>query len=161
MRPLRHGLMIAAAIMILDQITKWVIIERVMSPPRLIEVTGFFDLVMTWNRGVSFGMLNRESDWNVPLLTGLALVIVSGLLVWLRKATTPWIIWAIGLIIGGALGNVIDRLRFGAVADFLSFHLGGYYWPAFNLADSAISVGAGLLILDSLFLSKESTKNTP
>jgi signal peptidase II len=161
MRPLRLGLAIAAVVLALDQITKWVIIERVMSPPRLIEVTGFFDLVMAWNRGVSFGMLNRQSDWNAPLLIGLALVIVAGLLVWLRKATTHWVVWAIGLIVGGALGNVIDRFRFGAVADFLSFHLGEYYWPAFNLADSAISLGAGLLILDSLFLSKESTKNTP
>ena len=113
---------------------------------------------MAWNKGVSFGMLNQDSPWNAPLLSVLALVISGFLLNWLRKSEGWWIPLCLGLIIGGALGNVIDRLRFGAVADFLYFHIGEYYWPAFNLADSGISVGATLLIWDALFRGKESPK---
>ncbi|MBF0168697.1 MAG: signal peptidase II [Alphaproteobacteria bacterium] len=156
--PLRLGLGIAALVLVLDQISKWLIIELVMNPPRLLPIGPFLDIVMAWNKGVSFGMLNQESPWNAPLLSALALVISGFLVNWLRKSEGWWIPSSLGLIIGGAIGNVIDRIRFGAVADFLYFHLGEFYWPAFNLADSGISIGAVMLIWDALFRGKESPK---
>lgn len=145
------GLGFGLVVLIADQITKWWILEIVMRPPRVIEVTSFFNLVLTWNRGVSFGLFNTDSPWNQWTLSALALVIVTILLVWLWRAETRWLSIALGLVIGGALGNVVDRVRFGAVVDFLDVHAAGWHWPAFNVADSAICVGAVLLVLDSLF----------
>jgi signal peptidase II len=158
-RSLAHGLGLAAAVVALDQITKWWILEHVMQPPRVIEITSFFNLVMTWNRGVSFGLFNTDSPYNALVLSGVALVIVAALLVWLARATHALMSWGLGLIIGGAIGNLIDRLRFGAVADFLDVHAWGWHWPAFNVADAAITVGVVLLIGDSLFGSASDRKN--
>lgn len=168
-RSLRLGLGLAALIMVLDQITKWWVVELVMRPegvldtpfysPVRIEVLPFFDLVMAWNRGVSFGMFNNDGQWNALILSVLSVAIAIGLSLWLRKATARIEILALGGIIGGALGNVIDRVRWGAVADFLDVHVMGYHWPAFNVADSAITVGAVLLVLDALLAKSSSTKN--
>ncbi len=155
----RQGLIFAAAVLVLDQLIKWWVVAHVMQPSRVIEVTPFFNLVMAWNRGVSFGMFNNASAANVWILTVLALGIVAALLVWLRKAEGRAVQIAIGLIVGGALGNVIDRMRFGAVADFLDFHVLGFHWPAFNVADGAITLGAIALVLDSLFTKPEKPKN--
>ncbi len=157
-RPLAIGLAIAAAIVCFDQLTKWWIVEIVMKPPRVIEVTPFFNLVMGWNRGISFGFFNNDSplnSWVLPLVT---LIIVCFLAVWLVRARDVLICTSLGLIIGGALGNLIDRLRYGAVADFLDIHAFGYHWPAFNVADAAITVGAGVLVWDSLFARAEPSK---
>ncbi|MBI5121167.1 MAG: signal peptidase II [Rhodospirillales bacterium] len=156
--PVRLGLAVALLVLILDQISKWAIVELVMTPPQVIVLGPFLDIVMAWNRGVSFGMFNQESPWNAPVLSLLALAISAFLLKWLWKSEGKFIPLAIGLIVGGALGNVIDRIRFGAVADFLYFHIDSYYWPAFNVADSGISVGAVLLVWDSLFSGRESPK---
>lgn len=166
---LRRGLGLALIVLILDQVSKYWIVERVMRPegvvdtpfysPVRIEVAPVFDLVMAWNRGVSFGIFNNGGDWNWLVLSVLSVAISAGLVVWLRKSEGPLVALALGAIIGGALGNVIDRLRWGAVADFLDLHVAGYHWPAFNVADSAISIGAVLLILDSLFTRRNSDKN--
>lgn len=156
--PVRLGLAVALLVLILDQISKWVIVELVMTPPQVIVLGPFLDIVMVWNRGVSFGMFNQELPWKAPILSLLALAISAFLLKWLWKSEGKFIPLAIGMIVGGALGNVIDRIRFGAVADFLYFHIGSYYWPAFNVADSGISVGAALLVWDSLFGGRESPK---
>lgn len=153
-----RGLGLAALVVVLDQLTKWWIVERVMQPPRIIPVTAHFNLVMGWNRGISFGLFNTGSALNDWLLPVLAIAIVIGLGVWLRKAERALVAWAIGLVIGGAIGNVIDRLRYGAVADFLDLHVAGWHWPAFNVADTAISVGAALLVFDALFARPESHK---
>jgi signal peptidase II len=158
-RIVRVGLGLALLVFGLDQLTKWWIVESVMRPPRVLPVTPFFNLVMGWNRGVSFGMFNQDSPYNAWIFAGLALVIVAVLAVWLWRADRGLIGVAIGLIIGGALGNVVDRLRFGAVADFLDFHIGGYHWPAFNVADSGITIGAALLLADALFSRSEKPKN--
>lgn len=147
----RFGLGVAAIILVADQITKWVILEQVMQPPRIIEVTGFFNLVMVWNPGVSFGMFGDSGEVGRWVLTVLALAISAFLLNWLRQVDHWLPALAIGMVIGGAIGNVIDRVRFGAVADFLDFHVLGYHWPAFNIADSGITVGVVLLVLDQLF----------
>jgi len=166
---LPRGLSVAALIIVLDQVSKWWIVEKVMRPEGVdgtpfhsatrIQVTPFFDLVMAWNRGVSFGIGNNGGEWNAVLLSVLALAICVAMVFWLAKAETWMLQVALGGIIGGALGNVIDRARFGTVADFLDFHLAGHHWPAFNVADSAITVGAAFLIFDALFGARDSSKN--
>lgn len=155
---LARGLMIALAVVIVDQVSKWWIVFDVMIPPKTIPVFPSFNLVMGWNRGVSFGMFNSASPMHQWLLIGLALVVVVVLLVWLKRAESRLIALSLGLIIGGALGNVIDRIHFGAVADFLDFYVGGYHWPAFNVADAGITVGAVILVLDSLLTGDDRNK---
>ncbi len=152
------GIMIALTIAILDQLSKWWIVEKVMQPPQVIPVTSFFNIVMGWNRGVSFGMFASDSPYNQWFLSALAISVAIGLTVWLWKNDNLLIATALGLVIGGAIGNAIDRLRFGAVADFLDFFIANYHWPAFNVADIGISCGAALLIFDSLFRNQESPK---
>jgi signal peptidase II len=156
---IRLGLAVAAIVMVLDQISKWWIITAVMQPPRVIEVTSFFNLVMAWNRGVSFSLFTHDAEFMPYVLVAVALGIVVFLLSWLRRADRAFLAFAIGMVIGGALGNVIDRLRFGAVADFLDFHVLGYHWPAFNVADTGISVGVALIVIDGLFGRHEIGKN--
>ena len=161
----KAGAAIAVVALIADQLTKIAMMRHVFDgaqqcPDRYIlvdEVTSFFNLVMTCNRGVSFGMFNQASDYGPLLLTGLAVVIIIALSVWLWRATTRTSVLALGLIIGGAAGNVVDRVRFGAVVDFLDFHAFGYHWPAFNIADSAVCVGAAILVLESLFTRGETS----
>ena len=155
---MRKGLGIALIVIGFDQASKIWIVEQVMQPPQIVEVTPFFNLVMGWNYGVSFGIFNQHSPWNAWVLSAIAIAIVIVLLFWLRKADKGLVVLALGMIIGGALGNVIDRVRFGAVADFLDFHVAGYHWPAFNVADSGITVGAALLVLDALFAKSEKHK---
>jgi signal peptidase II len=166
---LRLGLPLAALMVVLDQLSKWWIVEKLFRPDGItetpfytsmrIELVPVFDLVMAWNRGVSFGIFNNAGSWNAVLLPLLSAVIVLFLLRWMATAESRVVAAALGLIVGGATGNVVDRLRWGAVADFLDFHVGAWHWPAFNVADSAITVGAVLLVLDSLFLTRTSSKN--
>ncbi len=148
---LRLGGIVAVVIIILDQTSKWLMLEHVMNPPRIIEVTPFFNLVYAWNRGISFGVFNTGSPWNRWALPLVAVGICVALAFWLVRSTHWSMTVGIAMIIGGALGNVIDRLRAGAVYDFLDIHAAGWHWPAFNVADSAISIGVVFLILDSLF----------
>ena len=152
------GLIVASAVIILDQATKWWVVTIFMNPPRVVEVWPFFSVVMVWNRGITFGFLGDAPFWGRWALVGLSLAIVAILLLWLRRAETKWRAAAIGLIIGGALGNVIDRVNYGAVADFLDFHVTGYHWPAFNFADSAITLGVAIMFFDALFKPKETVK---
>lgn len=156
-RPLLLGLALATTVVILDQLSKWAIMG-LMRPPRVIEITPFFNLVVGWNRGVSFGLFNNDSPLNAWILVAVALVIVIVLMIWLSKTDRLRVVVALGLVIGGAIGNVIDRLRFGAVFDFLDFHAFGLHWPAFNVADSAITMGALVLVADSLFVHPEGRK---
>jgi signal peptidase II len=113
-------------------------------------VTPFFNLVLTGNRGMSFGLFNTNAAMNTAVFTILAAVIVVALILWLRRAASPMVRLALGLIIGGAVGNVIDRVARGAVVDFLDFHLGTWHWFAFNVADAAICLGVVALLLDGL-----------
>lgn len=123
-----------------------------------IEILPVFNLVMTWNRGVSFGIFNNDGPWNALVLSALSLVITGFLIAWIRKTEKTALVIGLGAIVGGALGNVVDRLRWGAVADFLDVHVGTWHWPAFNVADSAITLGAIVLVLDSLFGKRDSSK---
>jgi signal peptidase II len=138
----------SCAIVLVDQITKWVVLGRLVPWERL-EITPFFNLVLAFNKGAAFSFLAGAGGWQTPLLVAFALVaavVVSVML--LRSPGRRLFCAGLALILGGAVGNVIDRLRFGHVVDFLDLHAGGWHWPAFNVADSAITVGAALLILD-------------
>ena len=151
---IRFGLGLALVTAVLDQILKWWIVFAVMDPPRQVVVTPFFNLSMVWNRGMSFGLFAQDSPFTPWILSAIAIAITAVLVVWLYRTTDRWSAAAIGFVIGGALGNVIDRIRFGAVADFLDFHLAGYHWPSFNLADSAITVGVAMLLWEALISGK-------
>ncbi len=146
---LGRGLAVAAAVAVLDQASKTMVLGFFGEPGcavHRVAVSGFLDLVLTCNAGVSFGLLNRigGSSLIFPLA---ALLIIVVLIVWLSRVRATFLAVAIGLIIGGAIGNVIDRIRLGAVVDFLDFHAGSWHWPAFNVADSAICPrGGGLSV---------------
>jgi len=159
LRSVRHlGFGLALLIVIVDQISKWVMLDVVFAERNFIPITGFFNFARVHNRGASFGMFALSDSWGPWLLSGIAAVISIVLAVWLWRAKGRWLATSIGLILGGAIGNLIDRARFGAVTDFLDFYVGSYHWPAFNLADSAITVGVVMLIVESLIVGRRSRK---
>ena len=155
---LARGLLTAALVALLDQLSKLAVLGFFASHAagyQAFKITPFFDLVLTFNHGMSFGLFDDVSAINAALFSAVAAAIVAVLLVWLRRAAHPMLAVAIGLIIGGAVGTVIDRLRLGGVVDFLYFHAGPWYWPAFNLADTAICVGVATMLLDGLLLHRQ------
>ena len=157
--PQRLGLGLIGLVIALDQATKaWLYGYFAAGGRQIVEVLPFFNLVTVWNYGVSFGLFNRGSTTGAWVFVALAVAIVAVLAVWLARAGRLLLAAALGLVIGGAIGNVIDRLRLGAVFDFLDFHALGWHWPAFNVADSAITVGVILLFLDSLFGGADQSK---
>ena len=131
---IRLGLLISALVILLDQASKFWIVHYVMALPRIIEITPF-NVVMVWNKGVSFGLFSSQSIWTQAVLGGLAVAFSVVLAIWLAKAQNKLLGVSLGLVIGGALGNAIDRAIYHAVADFLDFHAAGYHWPSFNVAD--------------------------
>jgi len=145
------GLNIALLVVLFDQLSKYYMLHDVLHNTMIIYVTPFFNLVRAWNTGVSFSMFNNYGNVGAWILSGLAMLIVIFLLCWLKSEKSVWAKYALGMIIGGAVGNVIDRIRLGAVFDFLDFHVGESHWPAFNVADSFICVGAAILIIQSFF----------
>ena len=155
-RKLAPWLGLAALIVLLDQATK-LAIERVFDYGDVHPVTSFFNLVLTYNKGAAFSFLAGASGWQKQFLTvigvGASLFIVYLLA---RHGTQRLFSLALALILGGAVGNVIDRVAHGHVIDFLDFHWRGWHWPAFNVADSAIVCGAALLILDELLRVRRS-----
>jgi len=153
--PRAIGLGLALLVLIADQASKPWLLALMERNPGGVEVTPFFNLVMVWNRGVSFGLFSDDSDTRRILLILAASGITLWLLFWLWRGATRLVSVALGMVIGGAVGNIFDRLRYGAVADFFDFHLAGWHWPAFNIADCAIVVGVGLLLFDS-FLPRRS-----
>ncbi|HXC90538.1 MAG TPA: signal peptidase II [Stellaceae bacterium] len=154
------GLATAVIVAILDQLSKMAVLAHFATQAVDADrVTPFFNLVLTLNRGMSFGLFNRGpaagGALNALLFSLAAVVIVAGLVYWLRRVASPLLAVAIGLIVGGAIGNVADRIRHGAVVDFLDFHIGYWHWPAFNLADSAICLGVAMMLFDGLLLRRE------
>jgi len=121
-------------------------------------IDGLFRLVVVMNQGVSFGLLGGERPLPAWLLSGVAIAVCVGLLLWLRRTDRRFTGWGIGLVMGGAIGNVIDRARWGAVFDFADFHVRQWHWPAFNVADSAIVVGVGLMLIDSLLGERQGAR---
>lgn len=154
--PFRFGLAFTAAALILDQAWKLLFLYgfdwiRTLGPqPNGIrhEVLPFFDVVMVWNYGISYGLFQATTDFHRWLLAIFAIAVTSFLVWWLHGVRDLRLAVAIGLIIGGALGNVIDRIVYGAVADFFLFHGFGYSWYVFNIADTAVVAGVVLMGLD-------------
>lgn len=168
-----------AALILLDQWSKWAVSQSlfnadnaapfwswlITAAPRIgfdsIIITPFLNLVMVWNEGVSFGLLNNGDGGTPIALIALTLTITCGFIYWLIIADHCVLYTGLILIISGALGNVLDRLRFGAVIDFLDFHAYGAHWPAFNIADSLICIGVGFLLIYTLYFDhsgKDETK---
>ena len=149
------GLLIALGVVIIDQVSKYVILHHVLTDYAAIVLAPFFAIVRAWNTGVSFSMFNDFGINGVYILSGVAIIIVLALLKWLKTEKNRTMQVALGFIIGGALGNVIDRIRLGAVFDFLDFYVGDYHWPAFNAADSFICIGAALVVINGFISSKK------
>jgi signal peptidase II len=154
------GLATAVVVAALDQLSKAAVLAHFAGGAFDGErITPFFSLVLTLNRGMSFGLFNPGPGdggaLNAVLFSLVAAAIVAGLIFWLRRVSSPLLGVAIGLIVGGATGNVVDRIRHGAVVDFLDFHIGYWHWPAFNLADSAICLGVAMMLFDGLLLRRE------
>jgi signal peptidase II len=152
----RLGLACAILVVVLDQISKPLM--RGWLAASDVYVTPFFNLVSAWNQGVGFSLMTMRGASGPYVLSGLALVISVGLFIWLLRSQRVLPVIGLGLAIGGALGNVIDRLTHGAVFDFLQLHAAGYYFPAFNVADSALTIGVALLVIDGLFEGRGRSK---
>lgn len=151
---MRKWLVLAAVIVILDQITKWAIWQK-FALHETLYVTSFFNLVHVHNRGAAFSMFAHASGWQRGFFITVA-VVASVWVVWLMRRHLQQRLFclALAMILGGAIGNLIDRVWLGAVIDFVQVHYAGWYFPAFNVADSAITVGAGLMIWDGFFPRK-------
>jgi signal peptidase II len=145
----RRWLALSIAVVLADQVTKMLILARFRTGERLPVIDGLFDLVLAFNPGAAFSFLSSASGWQRYLFVILAIAVSAVLVVFLRKPGGFGLHLGLSLILGGALGNVIDRIHIGEVVDFLLVYHGTWSWPAFNVADSAITIGAGLLILDS------------
>lgn len=165
---MRIGLSVAVFSAIADQLSKWWMMEGVFNlsfwPPQQgfpwgssIEITSFFNLVTVWNKGVSFGLFSDDSPYTLWTLVGVTTVIAIGMLIWLMRAENRFLALGLGLVLGGAVGNIIDRIRFGAVFDFLDVYVGNYHWPAFNVSDSCITLGAILILLEGFIVKSDKT----
>jgi signal peptidase II len=152
------GLALALLILVLDQLSKLWALDVLSAPYSRITITGWWEMVLVWNHGISFGLFGDGAlpPWVLALVTG---AIGIGVAVWLARSGNWVSVIAAGLILGGAVGNIIDRLVYGAVVDFVRWHAYGYSWPVFNVADAAITLGIGLLIVESLFGGNSTPKS--
>ncbi|MDD3029214.1 MAG: signal peptidase II [Alphaproteobacteria bacterium] len=145
------GVYALAFIGLLDQVTKWMVLERMGDVHRTVPLSSFLNLVLVWNKGVTFGLFNQGPS---PIMRYLLIALAAGIVLllgrWLYRTSSTMVAVALGFIMGGALGNVIDRLRYGAVVDFLDFYYANYHWYAFNVADAAIVTGVALLLIDGM-----------
>lgn len=149
------GVLIALLVAFFDLLTKELVFKILENKEwQMIEVLSFFNLVKVWNYGVSFGMFNDLENSKI-IFSVIVSVISFILLIWLYKNESKYLMYAISFIIGGAIGNLADRIHNGGVADFLDFHAFGYHWPAFNLADSFVFIGVAMLIFEDLILKKK------
>jgi len=145
---------IAALIVCFDQFTKWYIRHTVSLYESVTVIDSFFHITYVRNSGGAFGLLGGSSAAiRLPFFLIVSIIAVIGLLYFVRRVEPgqPWLLVALGAILGGALGNFVDRMLSGEVTDFLDFHWHGYYWPAFNVADSCITIGVSILLIHSLF----------
>jgi signal peptidase II len=147
---------IIGIVLVLDQVTKFIVEKRIRLHEIIVVLPGFFNLTHVRNRGAAFGILSSAPDvWRTVFfitVTVLAVVVIALLV---RKTDERLLVSAFSLIIGGAVGNLIDRIRYGEVVDFIQWYVKSWYWPSFNVADSAISAGVALLAIDMLFKKKQ------
>ena len=161
MRNTWRWFIVSAVVVLADQLTKTLVTGRFAEGERL-EISGFFNMVLVYNKGAAFSFLSDAAGWQTPALIVFALVaigIVGTLIV--RSPGRRMLCTGLALILGGALGNLIDRLRYGSVVDFLDFHAQGWHWPAFNVADSAITLGAALIILEGFLHHEGRARSSP
>jgi len=152
-------LWLSSLLIVLDQASKWFMVSW-LSLYETVAVIPFFNLTMAHNTGAAFSFLAQAGGWQRWFFVGLTVIISTGLIIWLKKLSSAAKLEAISIsmILGGAIGNVIDRLCHGYVIDFLDVYYGSYHWPTFNIADSAIVVGAALLIIDSFMATSAQTQ---
>ena len=147
---MRKWLALSALIVVADQVTKYAVVQY-FAANQAVAVTPFFNLVLVYNAGAAFSFLSDAAGWQRGFFIGIALIASAWIVYLLRRYPHQRLFaLALSLVLAGAVGNVVDRVLHGAVIDFLDFHAYGYHWPAFNVADSAISCGAALLIWDAL-----------
>lgn len=152
----RYGIVfgVAAVVLVLDQVTKWIIRQNLSLYDSIIVIDSFFHITHLQNPGAAFGLLaDAPAGLRVPFFFAVGLIAVTALMFFVRRVDESRLLLlvSLGAILGGAFGNLVDRVVLGAVTDFLDFHVNGYHWPAFNVADSGISVGMVVLILYSVF----------
>ena len=152
---------ITAAIVVLDQLTKYAVVQRFRLHESVRVIPGFFDLTYVRNPGAAFGFLAGASGvWRSIFFITISLVALVVIAALVRQTRDRLSLYAFALIGGGAVGNLIDRVRFGEVVDFIDWYYRTYHWPTFNIADSAISLGVGLLVIDTLFHRKQEEQKT-
>lgn len=148
---IRFGLPAALLVFLADQLSKyWVLNVLDLPDLRSVPLLPVLNLTMVWNQGVTFGLLHQDGPAGAYILTAIALAVVVALTVWMHRTDRVLVAISLGAIAGGAVGNVLDRLRFGAVVDFIHAHAFGWSWYVFNVADAAIVCGVAILILDGL-----------
>lgn len=149
----RWALALAAAILLVDMLTKE-LVQASFAYGERVAVTSFFNLVFVLNPGAAFSFLAGAGGWQRPILLGFGVIVSAAIAFWLvRNPMDRLTAFGFAAVLGGALGNVVDRTRHGAVVDWLDFHLAGWHWPAFNVADIGITVGAAALVLDAMFVA--------
>ena len=147
----KNGLILALVVLILDQLSKWWILEVFQLPQKgSVEILPFLNFTMVWNRGVSMGLFAAEGDLGRWVLVVITSIVTIGLIVWLVRGADKWLSLALGGMIGGAIGNIIDRSLYGAVADFIHLHAFNWSFYVFNVSDAMISLGVIFLLLDGL-----------
>lgn len=154
-RIVTFGFYLATFVALVDQGAKWWLLNYVMKPPHVEHVTSFLNFVLTYNKGVTFGLLNSGHPYMPYVFVATSVIILLLLLNWLIHTDSMIVGTGLGLVMGGAIGNIIDRVNYGGVVDFIDFHIYGYHWYAFNIADSAIVTGVGLLLLENLVMTKK------
>ncbi len=152
---MKKGIIIAFLVLIIDQITKYYVAFSLFKDKRFIEVTSFFNLVFVKNTGISFSLFADSRGWEKIVLLIVVSVIILWLCYWMYREKDAVTKSSLGMIIGGAIGNLLDRFTYGGVVDFLDFHIGIHHWPAFNIADSAICVGAIIMVVQGVILMKK------
>jgi signal peptidase II len=151
-KPKFLSIIIGSFLLIMDQISKNYIVELFKDQPsKIYKITSFFNVGLTWNKGITFGLFSDIASSKI-IFSVIAFAIVIYLQIRLMKANNKFEIYAIPLIISGAIGNIIDRVRYGAVVDFLDLYIYNWHWPSFNIADSAICLGVIILLSESLII---------
>ena len=153
---MRTWLTVSALVVAADQWSKWEVVHRLATGAR-VRVSGWLNIVLGYNPGAAFGFLSHADGWQNLMLGTVAVAMTAFILVtlWRLPRGQELIGWALSLVLGGAIGNLLDRIRLGHVVDFIDFHIGSWHWYTFNLADSAISAGAVLLAIDALGLFRQ------
>jgi len=152
---------IAVAVLVLDQVTKYLVMQHIPRIGSVRVIPGFFDLINVRNRGAAFGILSGDhGGWRIALFVIISIAALAVIALLVRSVRDRMTLVSFSLIAGGAIGNLVDRIRFGEVVDFIDWYYRSWHWPTFNIADSAITVGVLLLVVDMLFTSKQEARET-